>query len=165
MHITCGKHMYYITCEYCNQDIEFTSETEMRRHFKAQTRKITTCVNVLRWREHDPVYNSHNCRYCQERIPGKIPGISEMDHYIADPSNLRHTGTCINVLEKRQIITCHDCKGKFKFADLRKHWPEGTPFDLRDPNYRGVAPSIAPCIKYAKILADMKKGIYHFDSD
>ena len=103
--------------------------------------------NVLKWREHDPVYNSHTCDYCQERISGIN---STMEHYIKDPSDYRHSQTCINELSKRESIYCFDCKAKFKFADLRGHYPEGTPFSLTNPDPDSALPGITPCFERAK---------------
>ena len=135
-HVEKGRHTVYITCEYCGKDIEFKSDAEIWRHYikdpDSRTRSKNTCVNVLKDRglkppykkkEHDPSVPS-TCSYCQEIVP------NDVEHVIIDPSHQRHDMTCINELKKRKLILCWDCNEKFKFEDLRKHWPEGTNFSL-----------------------------------
>ena len=129
-HIAGGKHTFTINCEYCKKDLDFQSNTAMYKHFVRDPdhwdRRKKTCVEVLKWREHDPVYNSYTCRHCEERRPK-----SDNEHYIMNPSTWTYQNvqsTCVKVLKKRDIITCLQCKEKFKFEDLRKHWPEGTHF-------------------------------------
>ena len=148
-HVEKGRHTVYITCEYCGKDIEFKSDAEIWRHYikdpDSRTRSKNTCVNVLKDRglkppykkkEHDPSVPS-TCSYCQEIVP------NDVEHVIIDPSHQRHDMTCINELKKRKLILCWDCNEKFKFEDLRKHWPEGTNFSLFSDHPARIG--IAPC--------------------
>ena len=146
-HIAAGKHTFTVCCEYCKQDIDFKSDTAMRKHFVQDPdhwdRRKKICVESLRWREHDPVYNSYTCEFCQERIPK-----SDNEHYIMDPSTWslqKVKTTCVNVLKKRDTITCLQCNEQFKFEDLRKHWPEGTKFNLESTRWQAGS-GMAHCI-------------------
>ena len=169
-HVERGKHTFYITCKYCNQDVEFKSDTEMHRHFKMEPDwamdswpRSKTCVNVLKWKEHDPVYKSYTCDHCLERIPN-----TDKKHGILDPTKslsghrdpkydtLNNQLTCVNVLKKRDIITCSECKETFKFANLRDHYPPDTPFDLI--NRENISFAIAPCKVRMKEIELMRAG-------
>ena len=154
-----GKHTFTTHCEYCNRDLNFKSNTAMYKHFVRDPdhwdRNKRTCVEVLRWREHDPVFNSYICDYCQERRPK-----SDEEHYINDPStwtDLTVQTTCVNVLKKRDIITCLQCNEKFKFEDLRKHWPEGTKFNLQSTRWQAGS-LMAHCINRVKEREKWAKG-------
>ena len=171
MHVARGKHTFSITCKYCNQDIEFKSDAEMHRHFTmepdwamASWPRAKTCVNVLKWKEHNPVYNSYTCDHCLERIPNS----GAAKHGILDPTKslsghrdpkydtLDNQMTCVNVLKKRDIITCSECKETFKFANLRDHYPPDTPFDLI--NRENISLAISPCKVLKKEIELMRAG-------
>ena len=158
-HIELGQHTFTIHCEYCNQDLEFKSDTAMHKHQVRDPdhwdRKKKTCVEVLRWREHDPIYNSYTCDFCKERRPK-----SDEDHYILDPSTWSYQNvqsSCVNVLKKRDMITCLQCNEKFKFEDLRKHWPKGTKFNLQSTRWQAGS-GMAHCINVVKKREEREKG-------
>ena len=121
-----------LTSEYCKQDIEFKSDTDMFKHFKkwGTTRSKNTCVNVIKTREAGPNYGKSECPYCKEMIPPE-----DYDHIIrADPEQPSKM-TCLTLVKKRPFLICTCCGEKLSTApsEWRNHF-RGP--DLTDCNTR-----------------------------
>ena len=122
-HVKSGKHIFHITCEYCKQDLEFKSHTEMSKHYTkwGTTRSNNTCVNVMKMREADPDYDKFECSFCKEIVPFKLP---TSGHTIRidpeEPSKM----TCINKLKARKFLICPCCGEKLSTSpsEWKKHY-------------------------------------------
>ena len=122
-HVKSGRHIFRITCEYCKQDLEFKSHTEMSKHYTkwGTTRSNNTCVNVMKMREADPDYDKFECSFCKEIVPFKLP---TSGHTIRidpeEPSKM----TCINKLKARKFLICPCCGEKLSTSpsEWKKHY-------------------------------------------
>ena len=140
-HVQRGKHTFCITCEYCNQDLEFKSDTEMYRHFKTtgerwdgkDGRRKNTCVNVIKMREADPDYDKSECPYCKEMIPRR-----DNNHWISVDPEQPSKHTCLTMLKKRPYLICPCCGEKLSTSpsEWKKHYSNISNTDLTDCNTR-----------------------------
>ena len=124
-HLERGKHTFYITCEYCKQDIEFKSDSEMYRHFikdgkgRWSGRKKNTCVNEMKMRETDPDYDKSECHVCKEIFPSRI-----RNHWIRFDPEQPSKETCVTLLKRRPFLICPCCGDKLSTSDWEKHYED-----------------------------------------